>query len=181
MIRIRSYVEQMSKWVRERHRVLGPLLIVAGIFFIPWLIYLAFHLPSSARASNWATMWIGLDIAEAIGLIVTGILQLRRSRHRSLPAAFTSALMALDAWIDITTSAAGSARTMAIVLGVGLEIPIAIACLWLAIITSPAATALDPEIAPGSGPAPDPNQPVTAPETNTPQSRVPSRTPNLSV
>ena len=160
--------------------MLGPLLIVAGLLFTPWLVYLAFHLPSSARAHNWATMWIGLDIAEAIGLMVTGVLFLRRSRHRSLPAAFTSALMALDAWVDITTAAAGSARAVAIIMGVTLEIPIAIGCLMLAIVSAPV-TAGEPVAAgepvlagtpAGAGPAPAklagrvvPTQRVSAPNT----------------
>ena len=169
----------MSKWISNRHRVLGPLLIVAGLLIIPWLVYLAFHLPSTAKASNWSTMWIGLDVAEAIGLIVTGILQWRRSRHRSLPAAFTSALMALDAWVDITTSAAGSARAMAIVMGVALEIPVAIACLALAIATAPSASVLTapetlapPVIAPVT-PDPGPQPAITHPLTRSIKSITP--------
>ncbi|SDO77503.1 hypothetical protein SAMN04515671_1962 [Nakamurella panacisegetis] len=130
------------------------MLIVSGLFIIPWLIYLSFQLPGTVKASNWSTMWIGLDVAEAIGLIVTGILQWRRSRHRSLPAAFTSALMALDAWIDMTTSAAGSARTVALVMGFTLEIPIAIACLVLAVATAPAAAGLAASTETRAAPAP---------------------------
>ena len=103
---------------------------------MPWLLYLSFTLPTTTRARNWSLMWTGVDVAEAIGLIITGVLQWRRTPRRALPAAFTSALLFADAWVDVTT-ASPHARTLAIVMAVVIELPAALACLFLAIWSFP--------------------------------------------
>lgn len=122
---------------RSVNGLVAPALVFAGLLLVPWILYLAGSLPDTTRARNWSLMWTGLDIAEAVGLVVTGVLLWRRSLHRALPAAFTSALLAADAWIDVTTSAPGHARTVAIVLAVLGEMPMAIGCLVLAVRAYP--------------------------------------------
>ncbi len=134
--------------------MLGPVLIIVGLLLVPWLLYLSFRLPDTARARNWSTMWTGVDVAEAVGLIVTGVLQWRRSPRRALPAAFTSALLALDAWIDVTTSAPGHAKVLAVTLAALVEVPAAVACLILALSAFPAGTRTGPEPAKGKSPSP---------------------------
>lgn len=112
-------------------------MVLAGLLLVPWIVYLSGSLPHTTRARNWSLMWTGVDVAEAVGLVLTGILLWRRSAHRALPAAFTSALLAADAWIDITTSAPGHARTLAIALAALAEFPGAVGCLVLAIRAFP--------------------------------------------
>ena len=135
--------------------IVATLLVVAGLLLVPWLLYMSTTLPTSTRAHNWSLMWTGIDTAEAVGLIVTGVFMWRRSPYRALPAAFTSAMLTLDAWVDVTTSAPGHARVLAIVMAFGGEIPVAIVCLALA-VTSMRLRDRDLE---GAGrPAPKPGQ-----------------------
>ena len=104
---------------------------------VPWLLYMSIRLPDVPRAHNWSLMWTGIDVAEAIGLIVTGVMVWRRSARRAVPAAITCAVLVLDAWVDITTSAAGAATTLAIAMAVVVEIPVAVLCLVVAISSFP--------------------------------------------
>jgi hypothetical protein len=122
---------------RRRLQPVAFALVLGGLLLVPWTLYLAGALPHTTRARNWSLMWTGLDIAEAVGLALTGVLLWRRSRHRALPAAFTAALLAADAWIDVTTSAPGHARTLAIVMAALIEIPAAAGCLVLAVRALP--------------------------------------------
>jgi hypothetical protein len=122
---------------RFAQRLVAPAMVLGGVLLVPWILYLGGTLPDTTRARNWSLMWTGLDIAEAVGLVLTGILLWRRSPHRALPAAFTSALLAADAWVDVTTSAPGHARIIAITLAVVVEIPVAIGCLVLAVRAFP--------------------------------------------
>lgn len=158
----------MPLWIKDRHRVWGPLLIVVGLLLVPWLLHLSFSLPRSARARNWSLMWAGVDVAEAIGLVVTGVLQWRRSPRRAIPAAFTSALLAVDAWVDVTTSAPGHAKVVAIGLAAALEVPAAVACLVLAFSTFPP----DDEGTPSGAPVVDPAMAVAVEPRADVQSRV---------
>jgi hypothetical protein len=135
--RFRPILDRVDAWIRDRHRILGPVLIAGGLLLVPWFLYLSFRLPDTARASNWSLMWTGLDVAEALGLTLTGVLQWRRSPHRARPAAFTAALLAIDAWVDVTTSAPGHAKLVSIIMAAGVEVPAAIACLVLAVWTLP--------------------------------------------
>ncbi|MET3805631.1 hypothetical protein ABIB25_002635 [Nakamurella sp. UYEF19] len=123
--------------IRDRPRAWGSVLMFCGLLLVPWLLYLSFKLPDTTRARNWSLMWTGVDLAEAVGLVVTGVLLWRRSPHRALPAAFTSALLALDAWVDVTTSAPGHARTLALVMALLIEVPAAVGCLVLAVSAFP--------------------------------------------
>lgn len=139
-----------------RSQLVAPALVFGGLLLVPWVLYLAGELPHTTRARNWSLMWTGLDVAEAMGLVLTGILLWRRSPHRALPAAFTSALLGADAWVDITTSAPGHARALAIIMAVLVEVPAAVGCLVLSLraaAASPAATAAAPADAIAPGPA----------------------------
>jgi hypothetical protein len=128
--------------IRDHHAAVATLLVGAGLLLVPWLFYMSVALPSTTRAHNWSVMWTGIDAAEAVGLIVTGLFTWRRSRYRSIPAAVTAAVLILDAWVDVITSAAGHATEMAIVMAVAVEIPVATVCLALA-VTSLRGSAVD--------------------------------------
>ncbi|WP_267000844.1 LPXTG cell wall anchor domain-containing protein [Streptomyces sp. NBC_00354] len=111
---------------------LATLLSGAGVALLPWMVVLAKTLPQTAEVSNWSTAWIGLDAMMAAGLSGTGLL-LRRHDPRAAPlAAATAALLVMDAWFDVTTSAPGGARATALALAVCAELPLAAACAALA-------------------------------------------------
>jgi hypothetical protein len=122
---------------RSSNGWLGWSLIVGGLAMIPWLFVLAVQLPSSARAAHWSTAWVGLDTLEALGLVTTGVLVRLGDERRCLAAAATAALLPADAWFDVTTAAAGSDQTTAILMAVFLELPIAALCAVLSIRTFP--------------------------------------------
>ena len=127
----------MISFRRLREQVVAPAMVLGGLLLVPWILYLGGALPHTTRARNWSLMWTGVDVAEAVGLVLTGILIWRRSPYRALSAVFTSALLAADAWIDVTTSAPGHARALAITMAVLAEVPAAIGCLVLSIRAFP--------------------------------------------
>ncbi|WP_405496973.1 hypothetical protein [Streptomyces sp. NBC_00096] len=111
---------------------LPTVLTGAGLALVPWVLVLARTLPQSTEVSNWATAWIGLDLILAAGLTGTGLM-LRRQDPRVVPlAAATAALLVMDAWFDVTTSA-GSEQALALLLAAGAELPLAVACAAVAV------------------------------------------------
>lgn len=117
---------------RDRLRWLAIALTASGAGLIPWLVVLATCLPATTRAWNWSAAWAGLDGLEALGLLGTGLLLIRRDPRYHLTAAATAAFLLVDAWFDVTTSAPGADRMMAIAMAAGLELPAVVACAVLA-------------------------------------------------
>jgi len=107
-------------------------LTAGGLGLIPWLVVLATYLPASTRAWDWATAWVGLDSFEVLGLVSTGVLLLRQDSRYRLTAVATATLLLVDAWFDVTTSAPGAGRALAIAMAVGLELPVSVLCAALA-------------------------------------------------
>uniref|UniRef100_UPI000AD60E15 hypothetical protein n=1 Tax=Actinomadura kijaniata TaxID=46161 RepID=UPI000AD60E15 len=103
-----------------------------GLALVPWTFALAARLPSTAQVSNWSAAWVGLDVMLAAGLLGTGALVLRRDARYGLTAAATGALLVMDAWFDVLTSASGSERAVAAALAAGVELPLAALCGILA-------------------------------------------------
>ena len=98
--------------------------LAVGGFLLPWCVVLAITLPGTAHAQHWALAWVGLDGAEALTALVTA----------ALPAAATGTLLLIDAWFDICTSAPGAAQAMSLAEAVFVEVPLAVAAWWLAIV-----------------------------------------------
>ncbi|GAA1541299.1 hypothetical protein GCM10009678_24740 [Actinomadura kijaniata] len=115
-----------------RRRWLGWGLAGGGLALVPWTFALAARLPSTAQVSNWSAAWVGLDVVLAAGLLGTGALVLRRDARYGLTAAATGALLVMDAWFDVLTSAPGSERAVAAALAAGVELPLAALCGILA-------------------------------------------------
>jgi len=116
---------------RSRAGWLGLGLTAAGAAMIPWMYVLAKQLPATATVSNWSTAWVGLDAALALGLLSTGVLYTRDDPRHSLTAAATAALLSMDAWFDVNTSAQGADKVTAIAMA-GVELPMAVLCAALA-------------------------------------------------
>lgn len=114
-------------------RYLGWALTGAGAAMVPWLFVLATELPAHTTAVHWNTVWVGLDSLEALGLASTGLLLRRRDPRAGLTAAATATLLAVDAWFDVLTSAAGADRAVAIAMAAGAELPTAALCAYLAV------------------------------------------------
>ncbi|MFR0359297.1 hypothetical protein [Streptomyces sediminimaris] len=122
---------------RSRH--LGPALIGCGAAMGPWLVLLARTLPDNTQVGHWSTAWVGLDALEALGLAATGRLLLDRDPRCTLTATATAtaALLVVDAWFDVVTSAPGPEFSTAVVTALGAELPMAALCTTLAVRALP--------------------------------------------
>lgn len=108
--------------------------LAVGGFLLPWIGVLASVLPASAQAQHWALAWTGLDGAEAVAALVTAILLYRGDQRASLSAGAGGTLLLLDAWFDLCTTAPGAEHAMALAEAALVEIPLAVAAWWLAIV-----------------------------------------------
>ncbi|MFJ7041902.1 hypothetical protein ACIQVC_00630 [Streptomyces sp. NPDC101112] len=115
------------RWFRVEH-----VLVVSGLALLPWLVVLAAGLPTAAVVSNWRTVWIGLDTAEAVTLITTGLLAGRGHRLHTLTATAAATLLLVDAWFDTMTAAPGADQVSAAAMALGAELPLAAVCAALA-------------------------------------------------
>ncbi len=80
-------------------------LMVAGtLVLIPWIIYLAFTLPDTYVAQNWAATWVGFDSLLVVFMAATAILGFLRRQILILTAFTTGVLLICDAWFDILTA-----------------------------------------------------------------------------
>jgi hypothetical protein len=110
----------------------GMLLLACAGALCMWMVPLGKALPAEVTARHWSTAWIGLDAMEACGLAATGILTLKRDTHVGAMGGATAALLTLDAWFDITTAPMGPDYLLALLLGLGVELPLAAVCGLLA-------------------------------------------------
>ncbi|WP_254389967.1 hypothetical protein [Streptomyces sp. AC550_RSS872] len=122
-----SALRRAHRWYRMEY-----VLVACGLSLLPWLVVLADSLPAAAVASNWRTVWIGLDAAEAVALIATGLLAVRGHRLHSLTATAAATLLVVDAWFDTMTAAPGADQLSAVAMAVGAELPLAVVCVVLA-------------------------------------------------
>ncbi|MFD0379853.1 hypothetical protein [Streptomyces sp. NPDC127112] len=121
-----------SGWAGRRPPRPATVFTGCGLALLPWMVVLAGTMPRTAEVSNWSAAWIGLDAMLAAGLTGTGLL-LRKGDPRVAPvAAATAALLAMDAWFDVTTSAGTGGQGLALLLAAGAELPLAVACAVVA-------------------------------------------------
>ncbi len=104
------------------------LLIACAGALCVWMVPLSRLLPGEVKPRHWRTAWIGLDAMEAWCLAATGILTLKRNPQVSAVGGATAAVLTLDAWFDITTAPRRSDLHMALLLGLGVELPLAAVC-----------------------------------------------------
>lgn len=106
----------------------GLGLLVAAALMVPWIYLLSGSLPDTTRVSGWSRAWVGLDVMEGFALLGTGVLLLRRDPRVSPVAAVTAALLLVDAWFDVTTSASGHALAIALGMALLAELPLCALC-----------------------------------------------------
>lgn len=110
----------------------APLFLVLAVLLIPWIVYLGLELPERATSSHWDIAWVGFDAMEFVALALTGWLAHRRSTWVEMAATAAAVMLIIDAWFDVTTANGGWNLLQAIVLGVGIELPLAAVSLWIA-------------------------------------------------
>ncbi len=122
----------MAQFVpRSRRDRLLVALLAGAVGEIGWCVYLGLALPRHYVAHHWAIAWIGLDVAEVSMLFASAW---AAWRQRALLILFTivgATLFLLDAWFDVTTANHGDVD-QSLLLALLLEVPSAIALLWVA-------------------------------------------------
>jgi hypothetical protein len=113
------------------------ILMVCAAGLACWIVYLGLTLNQDQYGvRRWGLAWIGLDIGEVAGLVVTALLLRRRSPSAALVAAATSTLFFVDAWFDTVTSNQGLDYGIALLLALFAEWPLAVYCAVLAVRTT---------------------------------------------
>jgi hypothetical protein len=109
-------------------------LVAAGVaaVLLPWCLILAATLPSTYQAGHWKLTWIGLDCGTAIAAGLTAYLPHKRNRYAALAAMAAGTLLIADAWVDVSTAAAGVVRTLSLTEALLLEVPLAVCAFVVA-------------------------------------------------
>jgi hypothetical protein len=113
-------------------RWLPPLFVAAGVALAPWIVWLVATLPSRQVATHWEIAWGGFDVALALLLVCTGVTLARRSPAAEVFASMAGAFLICDAWFDVTTAHDRMQLVVAVFEALLAELPLAIACLWIA-------------------------------------------------
>lgn len=108
------------------------LLIVTSVALIPWTIWLFANLPRRHIVHHWDLAWTGFDIALAAALAATAFAVARRPTYVPPVASIAATLLLCDAWFDTTTAGDDRQLWIALLLAFGLELPLAVLCLWVA-------------------------------------------------
>lgn len=113
-------------------RWMPAVLVVIAVGLTAWAFELGAVLQGQVEVRNWSSVWVGLDLLEIVGLVVTAVLLHRRSAYLSAVAGATAMMFALDAWFDVLTAAAGSAWYQSLASAIFAEIPMAIVLVAMA-------------------------------------------------
>lgn len=109
--------------------------IALAILLVPWILYLAITLPQRHVVHNWDLAWVGFDIILLVAVVLTALMAYRASRWVVLVSAVTTGLLFADTWFDVVTSRAGFELSWSLVLGLAIQLPLAIVSLLIAITT----------------------------------------------
>jgi hypothetical protein len=112
----------------------GPAFALFSLILLPWIVYLAYSLPSRQMSANYGIAWAGFDVMLLVALAGTGYFALRRSRYLAAAAAAAAALLVVDAWFDVMTTLPGQ-RLEPVALAMLIELPLASVCVWLSLHT----------------------------------------------
>jgi len=108
----------------------GPAFAVFSLILLPWIVYLAYSLPSRQVSADYDVAWAGFDVMLLLALAGTGYFALRRSRYLAIAAAATATLLVVAAWFDVMTTLPAQ-RLEPAALAVLVELPLASVCVWL--------------------------------------------------
>jgi hypothetical protein len=113
-------------------RWVAPLFLAFSILLLPWIVYLAFSLPTRNVARHYNVSWIGFDVLLILAMARTAWLAFRQRRQLELWAMVTATLLVVDAWFDVTTAHRGWPFVQAVLQAIFVELPTAALALYLA-------------------------------------------------
>ena len=109
-----------------------PLIAIAAIVLVPWVVLLVIALPSTHQSAHWDVAWGGLDVMLALVLLAVAVCAWRRSPWLEGAATAATTLLFVDAWFDVLTSSTRAEFIIALVEAFAVELPLAFLCLLLA-------------------------------------------------
>ncbi|MDR0345728.1 MAG: hypothetical protein LBI49_21990 [Nocardiopsaceae bacterium] len=112
----------------------GPAFVLFSLILLPWIVYLAYTLPSRQVSADYGIAWDGFDALLLVALASTGYFALRRSRYLATAATAAATLLVVDAWFDVMTTLPGQ-RLEPLALAAAVELPLAAVCVWLSLHT----------------------------------------------
>lgn len=121
-----------ARRARIIRRLTPVVLLGAGLFLIPWTMYLTASLPVRHQAQHWQIAWVGFDLALATAILLTGIGAYKRAAWIERPALIAATLLVCDAWFDVLTAKAGSEQAEAFFEAFTGELPLAAICFGVA-------------------------------------------------
>ena len=124
------------------YRWIAPLLVVGAVVLVPWTLVLAYRLPARHTTQHWDVAWVGFDIALAAALAATGWAVASRSEWAPAAAAVAATLLVCDAWFDNVLANSAEEHIEAALEAAFVEIPLAVFCVWLALHSEQAVTAV---------------------------------------
>lgn len=111
----------------------GWLLLISGVFTLPWTANLAAVLPDKSEAAHYNTSWVGFDLLLCALLIRTGWSLLRGRAYAEVTAAMTAVMLFVDAWFDVLSAPTTARFAVALTLALCAEVPMSIFCLWVSV------------------------------------------------
>ena len=116
----------------QRSRLLAWLFAACGALLVPWIVALIVQLHGHAGKRSFASSWVGLDVLEAVCLLVVALLVSRRNRATSPVAAATAAILCMDAWFDTMSAAPQLPYAESLAMAYFAELPLAALLVWTA-------------------------------------------------
>jgi hypothetical protein len=129
----RSWLRSLLRFDARVMRRLPAALLLIAAGLCAWILELGSVLQGQAQVRNWSSTWVGLDLMEVTGLVLTAIMLHRRSVYLSPAAAVTATLFGLDAWFDVLTASAGADWYQSLAAAFFGEIPMTVLLGALAI------------------------------------------------
>ena len=98
---------------------------MCGVLLVPWIGVLIEQLHGQAGKRSFNSSWVGLDVLEAVCLLIVAVLLSRRHRATSPVAAATAAILCMDAWFDTMSAAPQLPYAESLAMACFAELPLA--------------------------------------------------------
>ena len=112
--------------------MLARIFAVCGVLLVPWVWVLIEQLHGQAGKRSFNSSWVGLDVLEAVCLLIVAVLLSRRHRATSPVAAATAAILCMDAWFDTMSAAPQLPYAESLAMACFAELPLAALLAWTA-------------------------------------------------
>ncbi|MCK9877830.1 hypothetical protein MXD59_18960 [Frankia sp. Ag45/Mut15] len=110
---------------------LAKFLVICAIVLTLWIGVLMWQLHGRVGQRGLGSSWVGLDVAEVVGMLL--VVRLLHLRHAAVSpvAAATATLLAVDAWFDCESAGPRLDYLLSIALALLAELPLALLLAWV--------------------------------------------------